>query len=128
MWGLTVQIIAWVVVILSVIKLLTILIKPSAWMGVVEFVYGKPWLTTIVALVLGYVTLMTLLDSGITIVQIFGVMLFFMFVMVLTFAAYSKDAVALGKKWLKQNNILKKAWVALIVWVVLLIWVIMELI
>ena len=126
MWGLTIQTFALVVIALSVIKLIVILIKPENWMGVVNFVYGKPMITTLVALVLGYVSLMTLLESGITFVQIFGVMFFLMMLMALTFAAYSKDAIALGRKWLKQNNVLKRAWVPVIVWVVLLIWAIKE--
>jgi len=62
-------------------------------------------------------------------VQIFASMLFFMLLMIMDIAAYSKEMINWAEKLLKDRQILiKKAWVALIVWAALIIWVIYTLV
>jgi len=114
-----------IIAIIVLIKLIVILIKPSAWMEVVDAVYKWPIVTVIVSLILAYYTL-TLLLEEITIIQIFASMLFLMFLMTLSMVIYKKEIVTLGKKMLKKD-ILKRAWLAIIVWLVLCVWVLKEL-
>ena len=117
----TIEIMALIVAALVGIKLLVILINPRSWMVVIKTVYAKPILTILIALVLGAVTLNHLLKEF-TIVQIFGVMLFLMFLMVIGFAVYSKEMVAWAERLLEDKAAVKKAWLAIIVWVALIIW------
>lgn len=113
---------ALLVALLAAIKLVVILINPKTWLGVVKKIYVNPILTTLVALVLAIVTLNYLLKE-LTLVQIFAAMLFFMFLMLLGFAAYSEDMLVFADKLLKNKTTIKKAWLAILVWIILIIWV-----
>ena len=117
-----IEIMALVVVLLGGIKLIVFAINPKSWMKVVDSVFSRPMLTTVVSLILGALVLWFLLKE-ITIVQIFGAMLFFMFLMALGWSAYSKEMLAFSKKVLKQKDLLKRSWLILVIWIVLLIWV-----
>ena len=117
-----VEIMAFIVAALIGIKLLVIMINTKNWMPVVKAVYGNPAITQLVALVLGGISLWYLLQE-MTIVQIFAVMFFFMMLMLVGFAAFSKDLMGLANKLLKEPNVLKRSWLATTIWVVLVIWV-----
>lgn len=121
------QTMALIIVALSAIKIIVLLTKPKAWVSVFKAVYRKPSVTTIVFLVLSVIVLNYLLKE-ITIVQIFAVMLFFALLTGLTVAsAYSKDVVQMATKLLKDKNMIKKAWLAILIWTVLIIWALKEL-
>jgi len=120
-----IEIMALVVAVVVLVKLVVLMIKPIKWMGVAEAVYGKPVITIIVSLILAGISLKYLLEV-VNIVQIFAVMFFFMFLMALSVSIYAKDLLVLGRKMLKDKNMLKKAWLAFIVWIVLSLWVINE--
>ena len=117
-----IEIMAFIVAALIGIKLLVIMVNPKNWMPVVKAVYGNPGITTLVGLVLGGWSLMYLLKE-MTIVQIFAVMFFFMMLMLVGVAAFSKDLMGLANKLLKEPNVLKRSWLATTIWVVLVIWV-----
>ncbi len=118
----TIEIMALIVASLVGIKLLVILINPKSWMVVIRTVYAKPTLTILIALALGAVTLNNLLKE-LTIVQIFGAILFLMFLMVIGFAVYSKETVTWAERFLEDKSVVKKAWLAIVIWVALVIWV-----
>lgn len=115
-----VEIMALVVVVIAAIKIIVVLSNPRNWLAVVKAIYANPVLTALVALVLAIVSLGYLLKE-VTIVQIFAVMLFLWFLMMLGFAMYSKDVVAWADKMLTKKMI-KKSWLAIVIWVVLLVW------
>lgn len=115
-----IEIMALIIAVFAAIKILVILINPKSWMNVVKTVYGNPILTTIISLVLAVVVLNYLLVE-LTIVQIFAVMLFLSLLMVIGIAAYSKDILQLASKLLEDREVLKKAWLAIIVWVILIV-------
>jgi len=116
-----IEIIALIVIAISIIKILVILVKPVSWAKLVKKLYVSPALAMIVCLILAAVVLYYLDAAGITIVQIFAVMAFLALVMGLTLAAYFKQAESLMQKILK-SGIVKKAWLAMIVWIVLIVW------
>ena len=125
-------IVEWMAVIVAiavVIKLLVLLVKPSAWMKIaIKPVYSlHPVLLMIVGLVLAGGSLYYLLDSGITIVQIFAVMFFIAMAAMMGIAVYAKEIFSLANKMLKTKQFLRKAWLAIIVWLVLAIWALKEL-
>ncbi len=118
-----IEIIALILAVVVAVKLLVIMIKPKAWMNVVEVVYRKPTLLMVVSLILAAVVLYYLDFAGITIVQIFAVMVFFALLAAMTASAYAKEIIVLARKMLKDKSVLKKAWLALVVWIVLVVWV-----
>lgn len=117
---------AWIIIVITVIKLVTISIKPKSWLKVVEKVYGNPMISTIVMVVLAYLTLNILLDAGITYVQILATTLFVVFLMGLSAITYSNEILAMSRKLLKSKNILKKAWLPILVWILLFVLAIRE--
>ncbi len=118
-----IEIMALIVVVISAVKIVIILFNPRVWYNsVVKKVYAIPILTSIVTLISAVFALNYLLASGITIVQIFAVMLFWMFVMALSFAVYSKEVLIWADKMLRDHKFIKKSWLPLLVWIVLIIW------
>ncbi|ODS35946.1 hypothetical protein BEH94_02580 [Candidatus Altiarchaeales archaeon WOR_SM1_SCG] len=118
-----IEIMALIVAVLGSIKLIVILLNPKSWLdGAAKTAFSNPVLTTMVSLVLAAVTLMYLLEE-LTIIQIFAVMLFLMFLMAAAIAPYSKEIIAMGDKILKDRGVVKKGWLAIIIWAVLIIWV-----
>lgn len=117
-----IEIFALIVVILGVIKLIVIAINANSWTSVVRFIFAKPMLTGIVSLVLAAVVLYYLL-AEISIVYIFGVMLFFMFIMLASYAVFSKELINMLNSLMKQGNIMKRVWLIIVIWIALIIWV-----
>lgn len=115
------EIIALVVLLVVAIKLIILLLNPKTWLAIVKVIYGNSVITTIVALVLGAITLKYLLKS-LTIIQIFAVMAFMGLLILIGAVSYSKEIMTLAKKLLKDRNCLKRAWLAVIIWVALIIW------
>lgn len=118
-----IEIMALIVVVAGLIKILVLSIKPKAWKGVADAVYAQPAVTTTISLVLAAAALYYLLGAGITIVQIFAVMLFTMLLLMLSFSAYPEATAALTGKLFKDRNVLKKGWLVMVVWIILMVWV-----
>ncbi len=120
-----IEIMALVIALLSLIKLTTIIIKPKAWAEVVNVVYKNPYITTAASIILASISLFYLLQE-LTIVQIFASMFFLMFLMLIGFAAFSKETLAFSASLLRQKNILQRSWIPLVVWLGLVVWVLFE--
>ena len=107
----------------NTIKMIVILISPKAWLnGVVKKIWGKPVLMMIVCLILAGISLYYLTVAGITIVEIFAVMLLFTLLIAVGVAVYAKEIVGLAGKLLANRNILKKSWLYIIIWIALIVW------
>jgi hypothetical protein len=115
---------AWIVVALSVIKMLVLLVNANAWRSFVKRLYSKPTITKLIALILAAVVLYYLINAGITIVEIFAVMLFVMLFLVVGVGSYVKKIV----KGISFKQILKEQWFYVLLWLALLVWVVVELI
>jgi amino acid transporter len=105
------------------VKLLCVLIKPKAWLGVVKKIYMSPVVLIIIELILAGIVFYYLNQAGITIVQIAAIGAFVALLMGISLAAYLKDAMNVAEKLLKDKAILKKTWLAIIIWLALAIWV-----
>jgi len=116
-----IEIMALIVVVLGLVKMVVIFKNPKSWMGVVNFFFKKPKITMGVCIVLAAVTLWLLLQT-LSIVQIFGVLLFMMFLYLMTFAAYSKELLQMVNKMLKDKNIIRKAMLPIVIWIALMLW------
>ena len=121
-----IEILALILIIISGIKIITILINPSIWLNkVVKKVYvGKK--TTFIFLVLALIILYFLLQE-LTIVQILSVMLFTAFIFGIGFSIHSKELIKLADQIFKNKNIVKSNWVPIIIWIILLLWGLKEL-
>ena len=122
----SIEILALILIILSGIKIITILINPSIWLNkVVKKVYvGKR--TTFIFLVLALIVLYFLLQE-ITIIQILAVMLFAAFIFGIGFSIHSKELIKLADQIFKNKNIVKSNWLPIIIWIILLLWGLKEL-
>ena len=120
-----IEIFAGVVVLLSLIKLITLLVSPKSWINFASKLWKNPSAMAFVSLILGAIVFYYLIQE-LTIIQIFAVMLFTMLLFALTFASYSKEFYPMLQKFAKQG-ILKKGWLPILIWVILLIWAIKEL-
>lgn len=117
-----IQIMALIVAVLGGIKLLVILIDPKIWLKkVVKPIYANPMFASVLGLLIAGVSLYYL-NKSFTIVQIFSVMVFFMGLMLMSFATVSKEMIVLADKVLKKDC-LKRFWLPTLVWILLLIWV-----
>jgi len=121
-----IKILALLVAVIVAIKLLIILVQPKSWLSVVKKVYAKPVLTMILALVAAGIILKYLLVE-LTIIQIFAVMSFMMALMAIGVAAYGKEIIDLAEKLLQDRNVIKKAWLSIVVWIILIVWVFLAL-
>ncbi len=118
-----IEIFALIVAVIAIIKILFIIVKPKSWMNLVKPFYSVPMLTSIVALLLSAVVLYYLVQSGITIVQIFAVMLFVALIACVSVSVYFKEVIGVGEKILKEKKFIRKAWLSIIIWLILSIWV-----
>ncbi len=116
-----IEIIAIILIGVSIIKLAVIAVSPGAWIGFARRIYLKPCVTSAVALVLAAVVLYFLVASGMTIVQILAVWVFVALIMVVGFANYAGDILdwASGrdiKTWIAEQWLLMVIWIGLLVW------------
>lgn len=118
----SVEWIALVVVILSVVKMLVLLVKPQAWMNFAKGVYGKPAVTSFVALILAAIVLYYLTQSGITIVQILAVTAFVALIIMIGLAPEVPYFIKKYQAMIKQGRLWKEYWLYALVWIALLAW------
>ena len=119
--------IAWIIVIVSVIKLIILLINPGAWMNFAKKLYSKPGQLKVITLVLAIIVFYYLIQE-ITIIQIFATMAFLALVIVIGLAS---DIAPLIKKYdalIKSGNLWKQFWLYTLIWAILLIWAIKDLV
>lgn len=117
-----VEILALLVAALVAIKLFVIIVRPKSWLRVVKTIYARPVLTMALALAAAAVILKYLLRE-LSIIQIFAAMSFMMALMVIGIAAQGKEIIGVAEKLLQDKNVIKKAWLSIIVWISLIAWV-----
>lgn len=118
----TIGIFALIFAIVASIKILVILIKPKAWTKVVKNVWKTPLLTGFISLVLAALVFYYLVYKlGFTLTHIFAIMLFTALLAGVSISVYAKEISNIATKMLKKD-LLKKAWLPLLIWVALLVW------
>jgi len=75
-----------------------------------------------ISLILAAASLYYLIQGGITIIQIFAVLLFLTFLMASGIAIYKKEVIKLADKLMKDKKIIKKSWLYILIWIALIIW------
>ena len=121
--GNAINYMALIILVVAAIKMIVILVSPKAWLNiVVKKVWAKPILTMIITLILAGVSLYYLIGAGITIAEIFAVMLFMSLLAAVGVAVYAKEMLGSANKLLANRNILKKSWLYIIIWIALIVW------
>ncbi len=117
----TLEILALILIALAVIKAVIFFVNANYWYSLVEKLYAKPKIISIVALLLAGIVLYFLITSGVTVTEILAVSLFIMLLIATGVAKYAGSLVA----WAKQQDmvfILKELWLYVLVWLLLLAW------
>lgn len=121
----TIEVLATIIIAISVIKLIVLSVSPKSWLKFAKRFYENPKITSVVVLIFAGLVLYLLLGAGITIVEVFAVTLFISLLMVVSLARYANKIYEYYNK--KTKSIWKDHWLDTIVWIVLLIWGIKEL-
>ena len=121
----TIEILALILIVFSIIKLVVILISPNAWFGFARKVYIKPEITSATATVLAAIVLYYLISSGVTITKVLATTLFIALLIVIGFAKYA-DQISDWAEKQDMQGILMKQWFYTLIWVALLLWGIQE--
>ncbi len=116
-----VEIIALMLIAITIIKLLVLSTNPKKWLSLVEGLYANANTTKVIALILAAIVFYYLLQE-ITIVQIFATMAFIFLIMAIKFASYKNDIIALARKILNKEGVIKKSGLLVVIWLLLMIW------
>ena len=119
-----IEILALILIVISVIKIVTLLIHPESWFVFTKKVFVKPKVTSTVALILAAAVLYFLIRAGTTILEILAVTLFIALFMTVGLVKYLPDMV----KKIKPKTVLKEQWLYTLAWIALLVWGIVVLI
>lgn len=121
---MTFTIVEWFILvfaILGLVKLVTVSIKPKAWLKIVEPLYKSHIILFVVELILA-ATLFYYLMKEITFLQIIGGIVLGALLTGMTFAVYGKETIEWAKKLLKEKTMIKRAWLSILIWFILLVW------
>ena len=117
-----IELIALILITISLIKIVTIAIKPMAWFdGVVKPLFGNPKVTQVVSFLLAALVLYYLLIE-LTIVQVLAVTFFMALLMLGGMVSFAKPFIDDAEKIYRGRHILRKYWLYTLIWVVLLLW------
>jgi len=117
-----VEIIALIVVVLAVVKMVVLLVKPSAWMNLAKSVWAKHGVVKVVSFVLAAIVLYYLIISGITIVQIMAVTAFVALLIMIGLASEVGPLIKKYDAMIKKGNIWKEYWLYALIWIILIVW------
>lgn len=123
-----IEIIAWILIIASAIKMITLLVNPKAWMNFAKKFYAKPAVTKVVGFILAGIILFYLLEDGITIVQILATTAFVASLFLIGLASEMSYFMKKFEDMIKKGNIWKDYWFYTLIWVLLLGWAVFELV
>jgi len=123
-----IEIIAWILIIITAVKLLTISTNPDSWRRFTKTIYGNPRYSRLFSLTFAFIILYYLLQE-LTIVQILATSLFVTMLILYGFLSMGSELLKISDKLYKKygNKILRKYWLYTLIWVVLLIYGAMEL-
>lgn len=120
----SIEIIAAIFAILSLVKIIAILFNKKGWYNFAKSVYGNTKTTSIVFVVLAIIVFYYLLQS-LTIVQIVAASAFIGLLIGIGYLAYSKDMLDFMKK-VYDKKISGWLWVYIIIWALIMLWTIYE--
>ncbi|MDI6725892.1 MAG: hypothetical protein QMD32_02925 [Smithellaceae bacterium] len=121
----TMEILAAILILISLVKLVFVFLDLQSWLGVTRRLYTNPARTSLVFLVLAGFVLYLLILSGLTIVQILAVCLFFVLLVAAGFAPYYGKILDLFEDQ-DLTAAMKEQWLYVALWLSLLGWGLVE--
>ena len=118
-----IEILASILIVISVIKIVALIIHPESWFKLTKNIFNKPNVASIIFYILASVVLYFLIRAGITIIEIFAVMMFLSMFIAAGMIKYLPEMI---KKY-KPKTVLQDNWFYVLAWVALLIWAIIAL-
>ena len=123
-----IEIIALILIVVSLAKIITILFSPGSWhKNVVKKVYTKSKLTPWIFLILTAIVFYYLIQE-LTVVQILATTLFITLLFGISLSTFSEEIIGLSQKFAKNKKVLTKSWPSIIIWLILLLWGLKELV
>ena len=120
------EIIALILVVISAIKLFTLLVKPKAWMNFAGWIYSGRILTAVIFLVLSALVFYYLMQE-LTIVQIMATALFLALFFGMGYALIDGKSFVKTFYAKKMNNLWGNGvWFYTLIWLALLVWTVIE--
>jgi len=117
-----IELIAFILIAISLIKIVTIAIKPMAWYNsVVKPLFSNPRATQTISFLLAALVLYYLLIE-LSIVQILAAVFFMALLMLGGMVSFAKPFIDDAEKIYRGRNILRKYWLYTLIWVILLLW------
>ena len=117
-----IEIIALIVIIFAAIKIVILLVKPQAWMDLVQKFSKKTVWAQAISFVLAAVVFWYLLGAGITVVEILAVAAFVAMLMMFGLAPNMGTLITRYKAQISKGTLWKKNWLYTLIWIVLLAW------
>jgi hypothetical protein len=118
-----VEILTLIFISLAVIKLIVVIASPKSWAKVIKGCWKNPKVVAVISFILALIVLYYLLQE-MTIVQVFGAMVFTALLAAMGISVYSKEIVTMAQKILKNRNIfvMKRMWLYVLIWIALIVW------
>ena len=124
----TIEWLALILIVVSVIKIITLLVNPKGWFSFAKKFWGKKssGITRIVTLILAIIVFYYL-QMSMSIVQILAVTLFVSLLIAVGLAGRIDDLFKVYNKQISSGNLWKENWLYTVLWLILLVWGIKEL-
>jgi len=116
-----IEIIALVLITVSVIKILILLVNPKSWMNFARMIYKNSRVTSVVALILAVVVLFYLIQE-LTIIQILAVTSFVALLFVIGLADRGNALIKMYEGQIKNKTLWKRNLFYTLIWIALLAW------
>ena len=117
----TVEVLAWILIALAVVKSFFVITNIKGWLLFMKRLFARPKAASLIATALAGVVLYLLVRSGLSIVHILAVCLFVSLLFVAGIAPYFPSI----EKWFEGKGaaqILKEQWLYTVIWFLLLGW------
>jgi hypothetical protein len=119
--SLITEILAAILILLSLVKVTMLIVNPRAWVGLTKRIYTDTKLTSVVSSALAGIILYLLIRSGLDIVQILAVCLFLFLLILVGIAPYVPRLYA----WFETQDVgqlIKGQWLYVSAWIALILW------
>ena len=116
-----IEIIALTLIVFSAIKILVLIIKPTAWMNFAKSIYSNARITQWIILALAAVVFYYLI-AELSVVQILAAGTFMVLLVWYGIASYGKLIIDKVQKDVKNGKIWKEYWFYTLLWVALMAW------
>ncbi|MBU0894126.1 MAG: hypothetical protein KKF48_01390 [Nanoarchaeota archaeon] len=120
------EIIAFVLIIVGIVKILVLAFNPKSWMNFAKGIW-KTSALGIIYFVLAALVFYYLIQE-LTIIQILAVTAFVALLIGLQFARYSKETMTFVQKMIRnKKDVWSKNWLYILIWLILMLWGLKEL-